>query len=186
VTPDELVLLLEDMRDRAAAAAPPCAMEMARVYSVHLSHVTLRQSYASPGQFGTPAPPLAPPAFRTGALAESVFPWAGPSSGLTARAYAGPHVIYGRTQETGAVHEARNFRFMHWENDGGLLWHLGADSRRGNPAFESSVHPGGEWWKKRVWIPPRPFMQPAVAEVVADGSLQRAAALMFRSLVGHY
>ena len=29
-------------------------------------------------------------------------------------------------------------------------------------------------------------MQPAVAEVVADGSVQRAAALMFRSLVGHY
>jgi hypothetical protein len=48
------------------------------------------------------------------------------------------------------------------------------------------VNSGGEWWKKRVWIPPRPFMEPALAEVVADGSLQRGAALTFRSLVGQY
>ena len=57
MTPDELVRLLEDMRDRAAAAAPAVAMEMARVYSVHLSRVTLRRTEAAPGQFGTPAPP---------------------------------------------------------------------------------------------------------------------------------
>lgn len=174
------------MRDRAASAAPAVALEMARVYSVHLSHVTLRRSYAAPGQFGTPASPLSPPAFRTGALAASVWPWPGPSSGTTGRAYAGPHVVYGRTQETGAVHEARNFRFMHWENSGGQLWHLGSGSRRGSPVFESSIHSGGEWWKKRVWIPPRPFMEPALAEVAGDGSLQRGAALTFRSLVGHY
>ena len=81
---------------------------------------------------------------------------------MTGRAYAGPHTIYAVTQEVGAVHFARNFRYMHWTNS------------------------GGEWWKKRVDIPGRPFMQPAVTEVVADGSLQRAAALTFRSLVGHY
>ena len=88
--------------------------------------------------------------------------WPGPSSGMTGRAYAGPHTIYAVTQEVGAVHFARRVSYMHWTNS------------------------GGEWWKKRVDIPPRPFMQPAVAEVVADGSVQRAAALMFRSLVGHY
>jgi hypothetical protein len=161
-------------------------MEVARVYSAHLSHVTLRQSYSAPGQFGTPAAPLAPPAYRTGALAASVFPWPGPSSGFTGNAYAGPHVIYGRTQERGAIHEARNFRFMHWENDGGQLWHLGADSRRGHPTFEYSIHPGGEWWKKRVYIPPRPYVEPGLYEVIADGSLVRSAALMWRSLVGYY
>ena len=41
-------------RRRRAAVA----MEMARVYSVHLSRVTLRRTEAAPGQFGTPAPPL--------------------------------------------------------------------------------------------------------------------------------
>ena len=162
MTPDELVRLLEDMRDRAATAAPAVALEMARVYSVHLSRVTLRRSYAAPGQFGTPAPPGGPPAYRTGRLAGSVTHWPGPSSGTTGRAFAGPHTIYAVTQETGAVHFARNARFMHWTNS------------------------GGSWWKKRVDIPGRPYMQPAVAEVVGDGSLQRAAALTFRSLVGHY
>lgn len=178
--------LLEDMRDRAATAAPAVALEMARVYSVHLSRVTLRRSYATPGQFGTPASPLSPPAYRTGALAASVWPWPGPSSGTTGRAFAGPHSIYARTQETGAIHEARNFLFMHWTNSGGPLWELGAGSVRGHPVFTSKKHPGGEWWKERVYIPPRPYMEPALAEVVGDGSLQRAAALTFRSLVGHY
>ena len=186
MTPDELVALLEDMRDRREAAAEPCALEMARVYSVHLSRVTLRRSYAAPGQFGTPASPLAPPAYRTGALAASVTHWPGASSGFTGRAYAGPHVIYGRTQETGAIHEARNFLFMHWENSGGPLWHLTPGTRAPHPSFFSTKHPGGEWWKEKVWIPPRPYMEPAVLETVADGSLQRGAALMFRSLVGHY
>jgi hypothetical protein len=162
VTPDELVGLLEDMRDRAIAAAEPCALEMARVYSVHLSRVTLRRAVAAPGQFGTPAPPGSPPAFRTGLLSESVTHWPGGSSGMTGWAYAGPHAIYAVTQETGAIHFARRARYMHWVND------------------------AGPWWKKRVDIPPRPYMQPAVAEVVADGSLQRAAALTFRALVGHY
>lgn len=186
MTLDELIGILEDMRDRAATAGPPCALEMARVYSVHLSRVTLQRSHSKPGQFGTPAPPLAPPASRTGALAASVWPWPGPSSGTTGRAFAGPHVIYGRTQETGAIHEARNFLFMHWENSGGPLWQLGAGSVRGRPAFTSKFHPGGEWWKEKVWIPPRPYMEPALAEMVADGGLTRAAALTFRSLVGHY
>jgi hypothetical protein len=105
---------------------------------------------------------------------------------MVGRAFAGPHTIYARTQETGAIHEARNFLFMHWENSGGPLWHLGAGSRQGNPSFFSTSHPGGEWWKKKVWIPPRPYIEPALAEVVADGSLVRSAALTFRSLVGYY
>ena len=115
MTPDELVRLLEDMRDRAAAAAPAVAMEMARVYSVHLSRVTLRRTEAAPGQFGTPAPPGSPPAFRSGLLAESVTHWPGPSSGMTGRAYAGPHTIYAVTQEVGADPlRTPEFRYMHW------------------------------------------------------------------------
>lgn len=162
MTPDELVDLLKETRDRAAAAAPPCALEMAKVYAVHLSTVTLRERVASIGQFGTPSPPGSPPAFRSGLLSESVTHWAGPSSGMTGRAYAGPHTIYAVTQELGAIHYARRFRYMHWIND------------------------GGEWWKKRVNIPGRPYMQPALAAVVGDGSLTRDAAAVFRSLVGPY
>lgn len=162
MTIDEAIALYKGVRDRAAVAGPPVAYEMARVYSAHLSMVTLRQRTAAPGQFGTPAPPGGPPAFRTGALAASVFPWPGPGSGMTGRAYAGPHTIYAATQETGGVHYARNFRYMHWVNS------------------------GGEWWKKRVVIPPRPYMEPALIDVVADGSMQRGAALVFRSLVTFY
>lgn len=156
---DELIAVLEGIRDRAATAAPACALEMARVYSVHLSSVTLRQRFAAPGQFGTPSPPGAPPAFRTGLLSESVTHWPGPGSGTLGRAYAGPHTIYAVTQELGAIHYARRFRYMHWVND------------------------GGEWWKKRVDIPGRPYMQPALDDVVADGSLTRAAAVTFREWV---
>lgn len=186
MTIDEFLSVLEGMRDRAAKSAPPVALEIARVYSVHLSRVTLRERTAAIGQFGTPAAPLQPPAERSGALAASVWPWPGPSSGTTGRAYAGPHVIYGRTQETGAIHEARNFEFMHWINDGGQRWHLTPGTRAPHPSFFSTIHPGGEWWKKKVFIPPRPYLEPALADVVADGSLTRAAALMWRSLVGHY
>ena len=184
MTIDELIRTLEDMRDRAAKAGAPCALEMARVYSVHLSRVTLRQRFAAPTQFGTPSPPLSPPAMRTGELAASVWPWPGSSSGTTGRAFAGPHVIYGRTQETGAIHEARNFEYMHWSNSFGPLWILGRrGSPSGGPTFRSRRVEGGEWWKQKVWIPPRPYMEPALADVVADGSLTRAAALTFRGIV---
>jgi len=156
VTPDELVDALQRYRDRAAQAMPEVAMAMADTYKDHLTRVTLRRSYAMPGQFGTPAPAGSPVAYRTGLLARSVTSWPGVYSGLSATAHVAPHTVYAATQEYGREIFARRFTYMHWRNT------------------------GGEWWKKRVYVPPRPYLHPALADVIVDGSLRRSAILQFR------
>lgn len=161
MTVDELPAVLAIFRDRAAAAAGPTAKAMADTYKSHLTRVTLQRFHSAPGQFGTPSPPGEPIATRTGRLAGSVTSTQGASGPGFGSAYVSPHTIYAVTQEWGAVHHARR-RYMHWTNT------------------------GGEWWKKRVDIPPRPYMRPATRETIADGSLQRSAMLMFRSMVGPY
>ena len=162
MTVDELLAELKEKRDRAAAAAPPVAMSMADTFKDHLRTVTLRRYIAAPGQFGTPAPIGGPPAWRSGALAASVTSWPGGSSGFRATASSGPHTIYAATQQYGQHIYARNFEYMHWRNT------------------------GGEWWKKHVYVPPRPYMQPAVADIIADGSLQRNAEAVFTAFMGPY
>jgi hypothetical protein len=159
ITLAELVPVLEALRDRAATAAPPAVTAIGQTYQKHLQKVTLRRYFTTPGQFGTSSPPGQPPAWRTGALARSVVTAVSASSGMTATARVGPHVIYARTQEEGGVHEARRARYMHWVNS------------------------GGSWYLKRVVIPPRPFMEPALRECVENGSLSRAAAEAFLAWV---
>ena len=156
MTPEELVEALQRYRDKAAAAMPEVAMAMADHYKDHLTRVTLRRTYAAPGQFGSPAPPGSPIAYRTGFLARSVTSWPGASSGASASAHVAPHTVYSAVQEYGREIFARNFPYMRWYNDRG--WCM----------------------KKRVTVPPRPYMHPALADVVADGSLRAAAVLEFR------
>jgi len=159
ITLDELPGVLKALRDKAATAAPDCVMAIADTYRDHLKNVTLRQSFAAPGQFGTPAPRGGPPAWRTGELARSVTSVLGASSGLTARATVAPHTIYAATQERGGVHEPVRARYMHWVND------------------------GGEWFKKRVSIPERPYMGPALDQCIANGSLVESAMEAFYAKV---
>jgi phage gpG-like protein len=159
ITLAELVPVLEALRDRAATAAPPTVMAMADTYRDHLKKVTLRRSFAAPGQFGTPAAPGSPPAWRTGELAKSVTTTPGLQSGLVATASVGPHTIYAATQEHGGVHFARRARYMHWVNS------------------------GGSWYLKRVDIPARPYMGPALDEVIGDGSLVKSAMEAFMATV---
>ena len=155
ITHAELVPVLQELRDKAATAAPAAVMGMADTYKTHLTRVTLRRSFAAPGQFGTSAAPGQPPAWRTGELARSVWVTPGASSGMTARASVGPHTIYARVQNQGAVNRPTRAHYMHWVNS------------------------GGEWFKKRVVIPPRPYLEPALKDVIADGSLTTAAAEAF-------
>lgn len=159
ITLAELVPVLEALRDRAATAAEPSVMAMADTYKDHLTNVTLRRYFAAPGQFGTSSPPGQPPAWRTGELARSVTVVPGLGSGLTATASVGPHTIYARTQEEGGIHRPSRARYMHWVNS------------------------GGEWFKKRVNIPARPYMWPAARECIENGSLTRAAAEAFMAWV---
>jgi hypothetical protein len=160
VTLEELAAYLEEVRGRARTSAGPVVKEVADTYRDHLKDVTLRRSFAMPGQFGTPAPPGGPPAWRTGALAASVTSWQGADLGSKAWAWVAPHTIYAATQEYGRVIRARRFRHMHWTNT------------------------GGEWWKKVVRLPARPYREPALEDVLADGSLRRHAVAVFASITG--
>ena len=150
ITPEEVPGFLKLIRDRAADAAPPAVTAIAQTYQKHLQKVTLRRSFAAPGQFGTPAAPGQPPAWRTGALARSVWTTAGPSSGATASAWVGPHVIYARIQNQGGVNRPTHAKYMHWVNS------------------------GGSWYLKRVDIPARGYMRPALEDCLANGSLTEA------------
>jgi hypothetical protein len=151
--------VLRALQARVAAAAPPTVMAVGQTYQKHLQKVTLRRSFAAPGQFGTPAAPGMPPAWRTGALARSVVTVAGASTGLTATASVGPHVIYARVQNQGAVNRPTHSKYMHWVNS------------------------GGSWYLRRVKIPPRPYMQPALDECIANGSLVTSAMETFYAVV---
>ena len=159
ITPEEVTGFLKAIQARAADAAPPTVMAIGQTYQKHLQKVTLRRSFAAVGQYGTPASPGQPPAWRTGELARSVITAAGPSSGTSASAVVGPHTVYAVTQERGGVHEARRARYMRWVNSGGF------------------------WSLRRVEIPPRPYMRPALDDVMGDGSLTRAAMESFMAKV---
>lgn len=159
ITLEELPGVLKAIQAKAADAAPPVVMAIADAYKDHLVHVTLRRSFAAPGQFGTPAAPGGPPAWRTGRLAGSVTSRLSGAGGLTATAVVGPHTVYARVQNQGAVNRATRAHYMHWVNS------------------------GGEWFKKRVDIPGRPYLEPALRETIADGSLVRAAMEAFMAKV---
>lgn len=159
ITLEELPGVLKALRDKAATAAPPTVTAIAQTYQKHLQKVTLRRSFAAPGQFGTPAAPGQPPAWRTGELARSVTTSVAGGSGLTASATVAPHTVYAATQEHGGIHRPSHARYMHWVNS------------------------GGSWYLKRVDIPPRPYMQPALDDCLANGSLTRAAMETFYAWV---
>ena len=159
ITLEELPGVLKALRDKAAEAAPPTVMAIADTYKTHLTRVTLRRSFAAPGQFGTPAAPGQPPAWRTGRLAGSVTSVLSGSAGLTASATVGPHVIYSRVQAQGAVNRPTHAKYMHWVNS------------------------GGSWYKKAVRIPARPYLEPALDDCIANGSLVKAAMEAFYAVV---
>lgn len=161
-SPAELPAILEALKARAEHGAKPAVIAMAERYRRYVV-AELQLSRAEIGQFGTPAPRGAPPAWRSGELTRSVRTMAGPPSGWVATASVAPHTIYARTQEYGQIHRPTRFRYMHWFNVGG---------------------PRTEWFKKIVDIPARPYLRPAHKAVIADGSLTRAAMAAWVAAVG--
>ena len=160
MTIDEVPALLAGIRDQAAEAAGPCAKAIANTYKTHLTRVTLQEYHSAPGQFGTPSPrDVGPVASRTGRLAASVTSWYGAAGPGYGSASVAPHTVYSVTQEWGEEHTPSHFKYMHWTNS------------------------GGEWWKKRVKIPQRPYMRTATDQTIADGSLTRAAMESWVSIV---
>ena len=165
ITPAELPGLLEALKARVEAAAVPVVDAIAETYKEHLVGYTLHESGSHPPVTQTPAAPGRPPAFMTGQLAGSVTKTPGAGGGGIAESTVSPHTIYAGTQEYGGVHTGSPFM---------ALWirYIGyAEVKR------------RKWLRHTVKIPPRPYMSTAVAETIANGSLERAGADRFEAVV---
>ena len=160
MSPDQAIAYMELIRDKAAKAAPACAMAMGETHRDYMQRVTLSR-YQSVPVSQTPSPPGAPPASMTGTLRRSVTCVRGPGGGMFASAYTGPHTIYAVTQEWGEVHTG-NPRMWLW------LKYIGPYEvkKRG-------------WVKERVFIPARPYVRPSRDAVLANGSAVGNANVQF-------
>lgn len=157
--------LLEQIQARAAEAAPPVVLSMANDYYRQVQR-NLRFRAHGIGFFIPPrgpwtnAPAGEPPALASGDLAGSVEVMPGVMGGTFATASVAPHTIYATVQEYGRDIYPRFKRYMHW------------------------IDEGGAHFAKKVSIPERPYMRPALEEVIFSGSLQRSAIEAFISATG--
>ncbi len=160
MTPDQAIAYMELIRDKAAKAAPDCAMAMGRVHQDYMQRVTLSRFQSTPVS-RTPSPPGAPPASMTGNLRRSVTCVRGPGGGVVASSLVGPHTIYAVTQEWGEVHTGRPHMWL-W------IKYIGPQEvkRRG-------------WVKRVVHIPARPYVRPSRDAVISNGSVQAAGNAQF-------
>ena len=160
MTPDQAIAYLELIRDKAAKAAPDCAMAMGNVHQDYLKNVTLVR-YRSAPVSQTPSPPGSPPASMTGRLRASVTCVRGPGGGTVATSLVGPNTIYAATQEFGGVHTGRPHMWL-W------LHYIGPYEvkRRG-------------WVKRVVDIPPRPYVRPSRDAVIGNGTAVAAGSASF-------
>lgn len=161
--PDDFMSALIGLQFRGMRTSPVVAAAMADTFHDHLVNVTLKR-YEHPMYTRTPAPAGGPPATMTGELAYSVTSEVR-SGVLTSRAWVGPHTIYAGVQEFGAEIDVKHMTV----------------SKTGKPmlGFMRWFMEGEFWYKRHVSIPARPYMEIARDEVIADGSLHRAAVRAF-------
>jgi hypothetical protein len=156
VTPEELPAYLDALAVQAGRAAGPAVMGMARAYQDEVKSLLGRLSH--PPHTFTPSPPGSPPAETTGRLRQSVLVRPG-HGGPVATASVAPHTIYAAVQEYGDVMHPTHFEYMHWYTN------------------------GRPYWKKEVRVPPRPYMRPALVNVITSGALTAAAMREFARYV---
>jgi phage gpG-like protein len=150
--------LISAFKVRASDAAPPVVMAIASAYRRQVER-ELRLRAHPPGTW-TNSPRGQPPALMTGRLVGSLTESPGASTGTLATATVAPHTVYASVQEYGREIYARRHKYMKWRNDHGV------------------------WYKKRVFVPPRPYMRPALTQSIEDGSLTRAAVDAFQAAMG--
>jgi phage gpG-like protein len=148
-TPEENMLFLGRLQDRAESAAAPVANGFAQAFSSQVANVTLRQIVHPPAMFWK-AVPGEPPAYATGALARSVIPTY-TQTPVFATSLVGAYSEYAALQEWGGATWPNHHKFMHWINS------------------------GGSWYKKRVVIPEHPYFRPTLTRLILDGSFTRSA-----------
>lgn len=165
MTPAQLPGYLAAIRARVEAAAVPVVDAVAGTYEEHLVGFTLRESGSHPPVTFTPAAPGRPPAFMTGRLAGSVTRTPGAGGGGIAESTVAPHTVYAATIQWGGVHTGKPWMWL-WVRYIGP----GEVARRG-------------WVKHEVTIPSYPYMNVAVDETIANGSLERAGADRFMAVV---
>ncbi len=161
----ELSAYLQGLSDKVATRGPEAAVwAMAETYRRYVQKVTLRRFAHSPGTWTT-SPPGGTPAWVNGDLARSIKSRQGNRTAYTASAGVGPYIIYGRIQEKGGDIWHRRANWLHWQN---------IDPRTGQLT---------DWYRKHVYIPPRPYLEPSARDTIADGSLSRSAAAAFMAAV---
>lgn len=169
MTPAELPAYLAQIRARVEASAIPVVDAIAETYEEHLVGFTLHESGSHPPVTRTPAAPGRPPAFMpggvNGSLSGSVVRTPGAGGGGVAEAAVMPTTIYAATLQWGGDHVGRP---MMW------LW-----VKYVGPA---AVRARG-WIKHETHHPAYPYMDVAVGETVASGSLVRSAAARFMAVV---
>jgi len=165
MTPAELPAYLEGIKARVEAAAIPVVDAIASTYKEHLVGFTLHESGSHPPVTRTPAAPGRPPAFMTGHLAASVFRTPGAGGGGIAEAMVSPDTIYASTIQWGGVHTGKPFMWL-W------VRYIGPTAVRAHG-----------WVKHEVTIPSYPYMDVAVSESIANGSLERAGMATFEAVV---
>jgi phage gpG-like protein len=161
--PDDLLSALVGLQLRGMRTSPVVAAAMADTFHDHLVNVTLKR-YEHPMYTRTAAPPGGPVGSVSGELAYSVTSEVR-SGVLTSRAWVGPHTIYAGVQEFGAEIDVKHVTTDRWGHTipGFMRWYM----------------EGEFWYKRHVSIPSRPYMEVARNEVIADGSLHRAAVRAF-------
>jgi hypothetical protein len=151
---DEYIAWLEKSIDKIDYGAAAAANAMAEYLADRIAYDTLQRQRHAPGAYFKAAPG-APPASASGNLARSTYWTPSPASrGLRASAYVGNSAKYANLLEFGGcVLRPTSGKVMHWSDSGGSWYHARLPASGNFPAH--------------------PFIQPTIAEAIADGSLRR-------------
>ena len=173
MSPDEAIAYMELIRDKAAKAAPDCAMAMGQTHQKYLKDVTLSQYGHAPQTWtGSPAR-TGTPGLISGQLRDSVTCVRGAGGGMYASSLVGPHTIYARVQVEGAIIRAHRRVRGGWTGR-----YLGGIRGPGQHTLHF-IQDGEDYFPMAVEVPARPYMQPSRDAVIRNGSVQEAGSAAF-------
>lgn len=145
------------VQKQVAGAAAPTATAMANTVQDRIQRKLRSGVHHPPGMYYK-ATAGATPAYASGNLARSIVVRPAFGTGV-ASAMVAAGAKYAAVQEFGAVNYPTRSAYMHWVND------------------------RGAYWKKEVTVPAHPYFEPAIGDVIRDGSLSRTAARAYMQSV---